>query len=318
MSEKTDATMLAALLRGLRGPQRLNLRQLEAFSAIAAAGSITAAARMLNVSQPGLSRLLMALERSLGFPLFLRHGKRLAITPEGAEFADEIARSLSGLATLERAADDLRMMRRTVLRVAAIPALCFQVMPRAIASFMRAHPGLRVQFEGLGAQRIVENVAARQVEIGVTQMLGPMPGVTIAATYRSDCVCVMPPGHVLAAKEMVRPDDLRAHDLVTLPPSSIAGTRLAAVMGEPPVARMETFLSSAACAMVAEGIGISVVDPFTAEIFGAQLQARPFQPVVDFGFHVVHPALHPLSQPATAFLEHLALSLAKDPRIRTG
>jgi DNA-binding transcriptional LysR family regulator len=316
MDGRADHAALAALVRGLRGAQRLNLRQLEAFSAIVAAGSISGAARLLNVSQPGLSRLLMALEQSLGFPLFLRHGKRLAITPEGAEFADEIARSLAGLGALEKAAEDLRGMRRAVLRVAALPALCFQVMPRAIAGFMREHPGLRVQFEGLSAQRIVEAVAARQVEVGVTQMFGAVPGVGIAATYASDCVCVMPPGHTLAARQTVRPADLEGQDLVALPASSAAGTRLAEVLGGPPEARVETFLSSAACAMVAEGMGIAVVDPFTAQIFGDRVQTRPFRPAVDFGFQVVHPAPHPLSRPATAFLRHLAGSLAQDSRIR--
>ncbi|WP_431282536.1 LysR family transcriptional regulator [Humitalea sp. 24SJ18S-53] len=318
METRTDPAMLAALVHGLRGPQRLNLRQLEAFSAIVGAGSISAAARLLNVSQPGLSRLLMALEQSLGFALFLRHGKRLAITPEGAEFADEIARSLTGLAALEKAADDLRGMRRAVLRIAALPALCFQLLPRAIAGFMRDHPGLRVQFEALSAQRITEAVAARQVEIGVTQMFGAAPGVAVAATYASDCLCVMPPGHRLAARQVVRPADLEGEALVTLPASSTTGTRLAEVLGGPPEARVETFLSSAACAMVAEGVGVAVVDAFTVEIFGARIESRPFLPAVDFGFQVVHPAPQPLSRPAVAFLAHLAVALAQDGRIRPG
>jgi DNA-binding transcriptional LysR family regulator len=97
---RPDAAELAAMLRSLRAPDRLNLRQVEAFMAIAAAGSITAAAALLNVSQPGLSRLLMQLERRLGFPLFLRQGKRLTITPEGLDFREEVARSLAGMGHL--------------------------------------------------------------------------------------------------------------------------------------------------------------------------------------------------------------------------
>ena len=312
---RDGASALASLVHGLRAPQRLNLRQIEGFTAIVAAGSIIGAARMLNVSQPGLSRLLSALERSLGFALFERRGKRLLITPDGTEFAEEIAHSLAGLRALERTAEDLRLMRRTTLRIAAIPALCFQVVPRAVAAFMRAHPGVNIQFEALGAQRIVESTAARHVEIGVTQMMGSVPGLAVAGAYHSECVCVVPPGHALARHAAIGPADVLAHDLVMLPPSSLAGMRLAAVLGQYPAARIETFLSSAACAMVVEGAGIAVVDPFTAEMFGPRLRAIPFRPVVDFGFDLVHPASQPLSRAGTAFLEVLRRSIDGDPRI---
>ncbi len=310
-----ETSELVGLVQGLRAAQRLNLRQVEAFSAIVAAGSITGAARMLHVSQPGLSRLLSALERALGFALFERRGKRLIITPDGSAFAGEITRTLAGLRTLERVAEDLRLMRRTTLRIAAIPALCLQVVPRAVAAFLRAHPGVKVQVEALGAQRVVESVAARQVEIGVTQSAGAVPGVATLAAYHSACVCVMPPGHALAGHAAIGPAEVLAHEMILLPPSSAAGMHLAAALRQAPSSRVETFLSSAACAMVVEGMGIAVVDPFTAEMFAPRLLALPFRPVVDFGFELIRPAAQPLSRAGAAFLAILQQSIVEDPRI---
>ena len=60
----------------------MNLRQLEAFRATIESGSITGAAELLHISQPSVSRLISDLERSVGFPLFLRVGRGLKATEE--------------------------------------------------------------------------------------------------------------------------------------------------------------------------------------------------------------------------------------------
>jgi DNA-binding transcriptional LysR family regulator len=195
------------------------------------------------------------------------------------------------------------------------------VLPRAIAGFAARHEALELQFEGQNAQRVMENVLAGHVDVGITQVLGPAPGIGLIAAFRTDCVCVMPKGHALAGEAVVGPKALAAHPLVALPGHSPAGLSLARILAEAGievVPRVKTFLSSAACALVAEGVGIAVVDAFTAEFFAGRLEVRPFLPAVDFGFQAIRPALQAPSRAAQAFSAHLLDALAVDPRIRPG
>ena len=64
----------------------MNLRQLEAFRATMRSGSITAAAKLMHISQPSVSRLISDLERSVGFALFVRAGRGLVTTVEARRF----------------------------------------------------------------------------------------------------------------------------------------------------------------------------------------------------------------------------------------
>ena len=68
----------------------LNFRQLEVFRAVMIAKTISGAAEILNVSQPGISRLLKYMEYKLGIALFERYKGRLIPTPEGLELFREL------------------------------------------------------------------------------------------------------------------------------------------------------------------------------------------------------------------------------------
>ena len=317
--EAAGATPGAADARST--PQkRLSPHQLDVFGAIVATGSITAAARHLGVSQPGVSRSLADLEREIGFALFVRDKKRLLITPEGLAFSDEVTRSHVGLERLAKAADEIRQLRRGHLRIAAMPALCFGPVPKAIKTFLDQHPSLTMSFEAQPSKRIVESVAGQHIDIGICQVPSGYPGVTIDASFRSDCVCVMPAGHPLSKRQVVGPMDLKDQPLVALPANSMAGIRINQVLQDANVhvvARVETLTSFAACAMVEGGLGVAVLDPFTASSFthGA-LQQRPFQPTVNFGFRLVHPAHRVISRAAQALLTHLAAAMRNDPLVR--
>jgi LysR family transcriptional activator of nhaA len=61
----------------------LNYRHLLYFRTVAAEGGVSAAARVLNVSQPSVSVQIRKLEQSLGHRLFEREGRSLRLTPEG-------------------------------------------------------------------------------------------------------------------------------------------------------------------------------------------------------------------------------------------
>jgi len=110
---------------------RLSHRQIEAFRAIIESGSVTAAADLLFLTQPSVSRLLADLEAELGFALFARIGRSLTPTPEADALYEEVRRSFVGLQEISRVADDIRQYRSGSLKIAAMPALGLQFLPPA-------------------------------------------------------------------------------------------------------------------------------------------------------------------------------------------
>src|SRR5947209_4443773 len=96
----------------------LNLRQIETFRAVMICGSIIGAAKLLNVTQPGVSRTIGMLEAKLGYALFQRRGRRIVPTPEAEALFREVEKSYRSIETIAQIALDIGMQRAGALRVA--------------------------------------------------------------------------------------------------------------------------------------------------------------------------------------------------------
>ena len=107
----------------------LSQRSLEAFRCVMRAGTVSAAADEMAISQPAVSRLIRDLEERLQLPLFSRRGGRVVATREAHELWTEVERSFVGLGQIERAATQIRQGYRATLTIAAAPAIASSVMP---------------------------------------------------------------------------------------------------------------------------------------------------------------------------------------------
>ena len=287
----------------------MNLRQLEAFRAVIISGSVTGAAKMLSVSQPGVSRLIGDLERRIGFRLFARRKGRLHPTPEGLNFFEELERSFVGMEHLERAAQEIKALRRGHIRIAAMPAVCLDILPGAIKRFLDRFPRLKVTFEVHASPRIVEWIAARHFDIGVCQLTLEQPGVEIDNSFRTRCVCVAPVGHSLGKHETIGPADLEGEPFVALAQHTMGALHIDQTFIHANIRRdirVETLPSFAACSLVAQGLGVAIVDPLSADFFSHRdILIRPFAPAVNFDFRTIHPAQHIQSQAAELFIAEI-------------
>lgn len=100
----------------------LNLHHLRLFRATAREGTLTAAAKALNISQSAVSTQIKALETDLGHDLFERRGRNLVLTEAGRialDYADQIFRASEQLSATFRAAGG----QRKVLRIGALATL---------------------------------------------------------------------------------------------------------------------------------------------------------------------------------------------------
>jgi DNA-binding transcriptional LysR family regulator len=292
----------------------LPLRQLEAFHAVVASGSMTEAAVMLNISQPAVSRLVAALEESLGFSLFQRLSGHLLPTPEARVLFDEVEAALAHLNHISKLGKDIQGQNLGHLRVACLPGFATSLLPRILAQFMKARPGMTLTLEPRTSERIQEWISARQFDVGISEKFEYNPAIE-SETLMIRTVCVIPPDHILSQKQVIRPTDLDGIPFIhTHRDHAIFRALLNAFENEGAAfnCQVESRQFAPACIMVAEGYGVSVVSEIDAREYEQQgLVIRPFQPLIPFQINILYPAYMPRSIAATEFVAAFKDGLAK-------
>ena len=288
----------------------LHPRQVEAFRAVMTAGSMTAAAETLNISQPAVSRLVRDLEHALRLPLFERVGSHLAPTPEAVLLHHEIARYFVGLDRIAEAARAIRAGKAGGLRVAAITAFSIGLLNTAIERFVRDRGEVAISVHNDNSANIEAMARLDQIDIGLVNTVHEHPAVRVQPFASLPAVCVVPCGHRLAALPTVRPRDLAGEKVIGLGPSSPIRLRLDAMLLAEGIAcerPFETSLSASVCALVARGFGVAVIDPYTAPFIREPgIVTRPFEPAIPTHFSIVYPAHRP---PAKVVQEFATLLL---------
>jgi DNA-binding transcriptional LysR family regulator len=283
---------------------RLNFRQVEAFRAVMLTGRMNAAAELLSITQPAVSRLVQDLETALGLDLFERNGNRIQPTRAAITLMEEVDRSFSGLGRIAELARDIARHSAGSLRIAAMPALANGLMPRFLARFLADRPDLRVSLTGLPSSLVIEAVASGQADVGYADGPFDRPGFAIE-TRPYPAVVAVPEGHRLAGLAVVRPEDLAGERLISLEPDSLFSMRVeVALAGVPRIYRLETRLSHTTLVLVGEGAGVAIIDPSSAcEFVGRGVVLRPFSVFVDAGFLAIRRADAPADPIVDRFVE---------------
>ncbi|AJC21063.1 LysR substrate-binding domain-containing protein [Pandoraea pulmonicola] len=274
----------------------MKFKQVEAFRAVIQTGSMTAAADALHTSQPNISRLIGQLEDSAGFRLFERLNGRLQLTDEGAELFRDVERAFVSLKSLEDSAEQIRRSGTGRLRVGAVPSIALTQMPEVIGRFREAHPGVAVSLLTNDSPRVAHWVASQFCDLGVVSYVSrDVSGIEATKICEVPGVCAFPAGHRLGAFEVVGPADLEHESFIAL--SLVDGTRMkidqrfreAGV--ELRHKELETPYEATVCALVAGGLGVSVVSRAAAQAYqGRGLDYRPFAPDVPFATHLLRPS----------------------------
>ncbi len=286
----------------------MNSKQLSAFRAVMLAGSMSDASRMLYVSQPAVSRLIKDLEESLGFTLFDRRNSRLYPTQAAHAFYREVERHFIGMDNLSQAADQIRMMRSGRLRIAVMPALAFSAMPTVVSRFLKSHGDVSATFSPHLSPEVVNRVGAQQFDLGLAMLPVDSKEIAFGACYKVNCQCIAPAGHRFAEQKRVNAADLDREPFVAIgAQNTITRFRIDVAIKESlarPDERIETPLFSTAASLVKEGLGVSIVDPFTAHQFAQQgVVARPFDPGIPLYFGFISPVNRPISGLAQEFID---------------
>lgn len=285
---------------------RITPRQLEAFRAFMEAGTVTGAAERMRLSQSAVSKILGGLEYSVGYPLFRRERQRLIPTREAKLLQREVERIFRGLEELGGFVRDLRTLEQGEMHVVSTPALGEVVLPDVLAAFLRRHPDVRVAFQVRHSEVINQFVVDQQTDLGFSMVPFDHPSVISEELFRVPAVCVLPQAHRLARQAAVAAEDLHGENFLAFGRDTRMRHLVDAVFEQRRIARqmrVEVYSSLEACALAARGLGVSIVEPFTAMRAPAGLVIRPFAPCIDYSFRVMRPRFRDPSRLADAFLD---------------
>jgi DNA-binding transcriptional LysR family regulator len=198
----------------------INLRQVEAFRAVMLSGSVTAAASMMGITQPAVSRLLRDLQSLLKMPLFEKRGTGLVPTAAATALYAEVERSFSGLDRISAAAEEIRTRRTGMLRVAALPALANGFMPRFAGHFLKDRPNLSFSLFGVISPLVIDWVLNLQCDLGFAEAPMAHAGLPSKRMPTLPRVAILPEGHHLCTKSVLRPRDFEGETFISLTPGS--------------------------------------------------------------------------------------------------
>ena len=161
----------------------LSVRQMRAFAAVARAGSFTAAARQIHLTQSAVSMLVQQLEDTLGLKLFDR-GAVVLLTAAGQQLLPFARRILDDLQQIAEGASDLRALRTGLLRVVAPQMLACTWVAAVLGEFERDHPDIGLRVADAMADEVVRIVRRGEAELGV----GPerATGEDVTSTFLMD------------------------------------------------------------------------------------------------------------------------------------
>ena len=264
---------------------------------------------MLHTSQPTVSRELARFEKVLGLTLFSRTRGRLQPTVQGLRLFEEVQRSWYGLDRIVSAAESLREFRQGELSIACLPVFSQSFLPPLLQSFLSRYPQVNIQIVPQESPLLEEWLSAQRHDLGITETLHTPAGTQRTELLCLDEVCVLPPGHPLAQKSALTPQDFEGENYISLSRTDSYRQLLDSLFNEYQVKRrmvIETHSAASVCAMVRAGVGISVVNPLTAMDYASSgVVIRRFSVSVPFSVNLVHPLHRPSSALVDAFSSHL-------------
>ena len=246
---------------------RFKLRQMEVFRAVMLTGSINAAAKMLYVSQPAVSKLVSHTETTLGLRLFERSKGRLTPTPEAQALFREVEQVYQSALRVDEFARALALGPASLLRISCSPSLGPTIVAPAIVELKRSMPKLRIDWHTTLMSDMPLEVLSKAVDIAVTSMPIEHEHLEVVPFMRGRMVCALPADHPLAAKERIALADLATEPMILFRRDIPFGTVIVRACQQADVeltSVVDVTRADQALALVQGGLGLTIVDEFAA------------------------------------------------------
>jgi len=298
----------------------LTLRQIEVIRAIMVTGTVGGAARLLNVSSPGISRVMKHAEASVGIKLFSRRAGRYSPTPEANAIFSQINGVYSKVEDLQFVISRIKRGAATELKVASVPSIAHVMVPRAVAELRKGLPNLMIEVDILKIEEALDYLLLGKGELVALSDKLDHPMLALHPLAQGRLKCIVPDGHALARQSRVTAAEIVTHPLIGVDANDPYGrimTGLFAAHALPYEVTIQARFGSTVCALVSQGLGIAIVDEFTlAADQWPGIRALDIADPTSFQTYVAHRKDAPLSSYASRFVAALRGQMEGEARQR--
>src|SRR6185503_1661532 len=192
----------------------MDVRDLQIFLSVANHLNYTRAAEEVNLSQPSVSVRMRQLERDLGTKLFEQLGKKIALTEAGELLVPHAGRVIAAITDARDAIDQLQGLERGSLRIGASTTPGMYLIPQIIAHFKRTYPKIQIHLAVRDTRQIEDGVIRNEFDFGFVG--GHLAGdeVEVLPWTIDELVLIVPLGHRLAGKRIVKPEELSSEKFI--------------------------------------------------------------------------------------------------------
>ncbi|HHT2063286.1 TPA: LysR substrate-binding domain-containing protein [Klebsiella pneumoniae] len=179
--------------------QRIRLRHLHTFVAVAQQGTLGRAAETLNLSQPALSKTLNELEQLTGTRLFERGRLGAQLTLVGEQFLTHAVKVLDALNSAGQALNRKEGLNNDIVRIGALPTAALGILPTVIGQFHKQQKDITLQVATMNNTMLLAGLKSGEIDIGIGRMSDPelMSGLHYQLLFLESLKLVVRPGHPL-------------------------------------------------------------------------------------------------------------------------
>ncbi len=291
----------------------IKYRPLRAFLLATRTQSFTEAANRLGVTQPSFTALIQDLEETLGVRLFERTTRRHALTHAGEEFLARVERPLGEVEEAYRSVLDLAEAKRGTAVIGALPSTAIALVPLALDSLRRAHPGLHFRIHEAHNDQLIAMLRTNQLDCALAALPSSPAGLAFRPVIEDRFCAVFPLDHALARLTKVGWLDLLRHDLILLSRGSNARTLFDVALMRKSAAlptispRYDVTNMTTAAQLARRGMGVAVLPYLALHELGLDgLAYRPIgSPLAHRTIGVVFERDRGLSPAGQRFVDHV-------------
>jgi DNA-binding transcriptional LysR family regulator len=244
----------------------LTLRQIEVIRAVMMTGTINGAAALLNVSAPGISRLLKHAECVLGVRLFERKGGAFVPAAEAKPVFDQINRVFENVENLSYAVGRLRIGGDVELAFASVPSIAQVIAARTIQRVRKKFPDLYIELNILKIEEAVDYLLLERGEFVAMSYALDHPTLESEPLATGEVVAIVPDAHPLSGRDEISVHDIAGEPLIGVDPSDPYGALVARPFVEAGIEVRHAIrgrFAQTVVSLVRHGLGVALIDEFS-------------------------------------------------------
>tara|TARA_B100000959_G_C14993099_1_gene628887 strand:- start:2463 stop:3368 length:906 start_codon:yes stop_codon:yes gene_type:complete len=288
----------------------ISSRHIEVFYHVYNEGSLTRAAKVLNVSQPLVSKTLAYAEHKLKLKLFVRHARRLSPTPEADILFKHAAEVNQQIYKFNNIAENLVTDPLSTINIGCTPSLGLGLMPNLLNNYMKQNPGTKFNIVNLQSLDLEEQL--KELTFDLVICFNPNDSDLFnKVTLHSGSLVLIAPKKNSLKEGIFNLKDIKNQPFIKIKnlKTDSAHNNLDEVLRQEGIGVnwiAETETIQVAKAMVEKDSGYAIIDDFSASIYSDKISVHQLKPTIGYKICMISNKEKPLSVSAQSFINYLA------------